>query len=128
MNILNVCKNFWIDFFVAYHNRLIKNSKQETPLTNLFTLSFVQTVNFDTMVVVVLTIFFPLVKLNFILLFLPFVIFNIINSYLFYFKLKQEGRRKILSRIPKFKTIFYDIYFLCSHILFMFSLYLASKV
>ena len=127
MKIIESIKNFWLDFFSAYHRRLMKNDREETPLTNLVHLSFVQTVNFDTIVVFFLHVFFPFIKLNFIILFFPFIVLGISNIYYFYYKLDIEQRENILNRIPKYKTIIYDLYNIFSTILFMLSLYIFSK-
>lgn len=126
MSITTQIKNFWIDFFITYHNRLIKNNKSETALTNLVHLAFVQAVNFDIFAILIIAIFFPSYKLSFILLFVPFVLMASVNIYYFYFKLSREEKNTLLNRIPKYRVIVYDIYNVLSTILFLLSLYFAS--
>src|SRR5690606_14043417 len=118
--------NFWLDFFSAYHRRLMKNAKYETPISIVLHLSFTQAVNFNTILVIVLYLFTS-IKLNFIILFLPIVVLCLINSYYFYYKLNEEQRKAILNKTPKYKTIVYDLYDVFSTILFILSLYIFSK-
>ena len=70
-------KNFWLDFFAAYHSRLMKNANYETPIRTLLNLSFNQAINFNTVFILILHFLFE-VKLNFLILFLPIVIIALI--------------------------------------------------
>lgn len=126
MNNITFLKIFWLDFFSAYHNRLMKNAKYETPLSTLLHLSFVQTVNFNTILVVILPFLFK-VKLTFPILFLPFIILSLINYYYFYHKLDNNQRNELIKRKPKYKTRVYDFYDVISTIVFVLTLILASK-
>lgn len=125
MRVLILIKEFWLDFFIAYYNRLMKNAKYETPISILLHLSFIQAVNFNTILVVFLKLFF-IMKLNFILLFTPIVVFALINSYYFYVKLDATERANIFNRKPKYKRIVYDLYDIFSTILFVIVLYVYS--
>lgn len=127
MKFLSYIKNFWIDFFVAYNRRLIKNNKGETPLTNLVHVSFVQMNNFNAIMVILLVLFFPSIRLNFLILILPFAVLAIFNIYYFYYMLDEQQRKSMVNRMPRYKTIVYDVYDICSIILFLGSLYFASK-
>jgi len=128
MKIIESIKNFWLDFFSASHRRLMKNNKEETPITNLVYMSLTQAVNFNTIMIIFLLLFFPFIKLNFIILSSPFIVLGISNIYYFYYKLSEKQRENILNRTPKYKVIVYDLYIIFSTILFMLSLYIASKI
>lgn len=125
MRVLILIKEFWLDFFIAYYNRLMKNAKYETPISILIHLSFIQAVNFNTILVAFLKLFF-VVKLNFVILFSPIVVFALINSYCFYIKLDAIERANIFNRKPKYKRIVYNLYDIISTILFVIVLYIYS--
>ncbi|PZO26730.1 MAG: hypothetical protein DCF13_13290 [Flavobacteriaceae bacterium] len=125
MNALTFLKKFWLDFFSAYHNRLMKNAKYETPLSTLLHLAFVQTVNFNTILVAILPFLFK-VKLTFPILFSPFIILSLINYYYFYHKLDNNQRNELIKRKPKYKTLVYDFYDVISTIVFVLTLILVS--
>jgi hypothetical protein len=126
MKSIQFVKEFWLDFFAAYYKRLKKNAVNETPISIVLHLSFTQAVNFNTLLVFALSLFYS-IKLNFIILFLPVILLCLINSYYFYYKLNEEQRKAILNKTPKYKTIVYDLYDMFSTILFIFSLYVFSK-
>jgi len=126
MSFLIFFKNFWLDFFSAYYNRLMKNAKYETSLSNLLHLSFVQAINFNSISVLVLHFLFK-IKLNFLIIFSPIVILSLINIYYFYYRLDIERRNELIKRRPKYKRWFYDLYDLISTILFVLILILLSQ-
>ena len=126
MKIIVFIKAFWLDFFAAYHKRLMKNASYESPISTLLHLSFIQAVNFNTFFVLILHFIFR-VELNFAILFTPIVVFSLINSFYFYKKLVQSKRFEIMERKPKYKIWIYDFYFLFSTILFMLSMFILSK-
>lgn len=126
MKLIKYIQNFWLDFFATNYQRLIKNSKYETPISVVMHTSFTQAVNFNTVFVVFLYLFFT-VELNFLLLFLPIVLFVLINSYYFYIKLDVKRREEIFSRSPNYKRFVYDLYDVFSTILFVLSLIVFSK-
>lgn len=125
MKIIEVFKNFWLDFFAANYKRLKKNATYETPISIVSHLSFTQAINFNT--ILVFFLYLVNIKLSFTILFSPIVILFIINCYYFYHKLNSEERNVILGKMPKYNTFVYDLYDVFSTILFMFSLYLFSK-
>lgn len=127
MKIIEFIKNFWLDFFAAYFKRLIKNAKYETPLSIVLHVSFTQSVNFNTMMVIILHLFTS-IKLNFFLLFTPIVIFSLLNSYYFYYKLNNQQRKEIINRIPKYNVIIYNFYDVFSTILFLLTVYYFGNV
>lgn len=104
----------------------MKNADYETPVSTLLHLSFVQAVNFNTFFILILHFLFE-VKLNFVILFLPFVILALTNSYYFYGKLNSQQRIEIINRKPNYSILIYDIYFVLSTLLFMLSLFFISK-
>jgi hypothetical protein len=126
MRMIDFFKNFWLDLFAAYYKRLKKNAEYETPLSIVLHLSFIQAVNFNTVIVIVLYLLTS-IKLDFIILFLPIVLLCLINYYYFYHKLTKEQLKDILNKVPKYKTIVYDLYDVFSTILFFISLYIFSK-
>lgn len=126
-SVLLFMNNFWLDFFAAYHKRLMKNAKYETPISTLLHLSFIQAINFNTIFVLILHFVFRM-ELNFIILFSPIVVIALINCYNFYYKKKNQLREDILNRHPKYKIWIYDLYFLFSALLlFPLVLYIISK-
>lgn len=125
MKIIEFFKNFWLDFFAAHYKRLKKNAEYETPISIVFHVSFTQAVNFNTVLVIILSLFTS-IELNFIILFFPVVLSFLINSYYYYYKINREQRKSILNKVPKHKTIAYDLYDLFSTILFILSLYVFS--
>lgn len=127
MKNIKFIKEFWLDFFAAYYKRLKKNTPNETTISIVLHVSFTQAVNFNTLLVIALSLFYS-IRLNFIILFLPVVLLCLINSYYFYYKLNEEQRKVILNKTPKYKTIIYDLYDVFSTILFIISLYIFSKV
>jgi len=123
--ILNSIKEFWLDFFSAYYRRLKKNADYETPYSILLHLGFVQGVNFDTLLLLVLTCF-PFIELNKFVFLIPIVLFSIINCYIFYYKFDEHQRKAAIDRKPRYKRIVYDLYDVFSTILLMFMAYLYS--
>lgn len=127
MHIIHFIKDFWLDFFSAYYRRLIKNAKYETPLSIVLHVSFVQSINLNTIVILFLNLFFKQIRLNFLILFLPIVILSLLNSYYFYYKLNSVQREGIISRKPKYKTILYSFYSLMSTVLLALAGYIYSE-
>ncbi|MDM1406801.1 hypothetical protein [Myroides sp. DF42-4-2] len=126
MKLIKYIQNFWLDFFAANYQRLIKNAKYETPLSIIMHTSFTQAVNFNTVLVIVLHLFFT-VELSFIVLFLPIVVLILINSYLFYIKFSIQKKENILNRKPQYRRLVYDLYDVFSTVLFVLSLIFYSK-
>ncbi len=126
MKIIVFIKGFWLDFFATYHNRLMKNASYETPTSTLLHLSFTQAVNFNTISSLILHFLFK-IKLSFVLLFSPIVLFAILNCYFFYKVLTREERLKIIERKPKYKITVYSIYDIISTVLLMLSMFIISK-
>lgn len=126
MNLIKYIRNFWLDFFAANYQRLIKNAKYETPLSIVMHTSFTQAVNFNTVLVILLVYVFK-IKLNFIILFAPIVILCLINSFFFYKKLNLKQRNELLLRRSKYKMLIYDLYDVFSTVILIIVVFMTSK-
>lgn len=127
MNLIKYIRNFWLDFFAAYYQRLIKNAKYETPLSIVIHTTFIQAVNCITILTLIAHFFFSTIRLNYMFFISPMLILIIINSYFFYYKLDTVERDLLLNRKPKYKVFIYTLYSLFSTVLLVFSLIIASK-
>lgn len=126
MKLYFLMKDFWLDFFTANHNRLMKNANYETPISTLLHLSFTQAINFNTIFILILHFLFD-VELTFIILFFPIIIIALVNSYYFYNQLNLQQREEMINRETKYKIWIYDLYDVFSTLLFILSLVFISK-
>ncbi len=126
MKLYFLMKGFWLDFFTANHNRLMKNANYETPISTLLHLSFTQAINFNTIFILILHFLFD-VELTFIILFFPIIIIALVNSYYFYSQLNLQQREEMINRETKYKIWIYDLYDVFSTLLFILSLVFISK-
>lgn len=126
MKLLNIIKNFWLDFFASFHQRLMKNAEYETPFSTLFHISFIQGINFNTFFVFILHFLFK-IELNILILCIPIFVTLFINSYFFYKVLTPQQRIEILKRKSKYKRWVYDFYSISSMLIFMLSMFIISK-
>ena len=119
---IEIIQNFWLDFYVAYLNRLKKNGGSEPEFNILMHVSFVQSVNCNT-IIIITTHWTGLefVKLwNLMLVFFVAFIFNI-----FYFKkIKKDEKNLLFGRTPKYSLFIYTLYSLFSTIVFFSVIYL----
>lgn len=119
--------NFWLDFFAAYYQRLMRHSKYETPLSIVLHTSFIQSVNFVTILVFIIYLFFTDFRLNFYYFILPMILIGGINLYLFYCKTDGIQRKNLLNRKSKFNVAVYSLYSIISTVLLVIVLYISSK-
>ncbi|WP_430613534.1 hypothetical protein [Flavobacterium sp. JP2137] len=128
MGIIGVIKSFWLDFFAAYYQQLMRNAKYETPLSIVIHTTFVQAVNCTTLLVLIMHFLFSTIRLNYIFFISPMIVLIVINSYYFYYKLNDVERDLLLNRKPKYKVFIYTLYSLLSTVFLVFALIMASKV
>ena len=127
MKIIEFFKNFWLDFFAAYYKRLKKNAAYEIPISIVLHVSFTQSVNFNTLLIIICHLFFTSIGLNFTIFFSIIGIFILFNSYYFYSVLSKEQRGAILVRKPRYKPIIYSLYSVFSTVLLVLVVIMASK-
>jgi len=126
MKLLNFIKNFWLDFFASFHQRLMKNAEYETPFSTLFHLSFIQAINFNTFFVFILHFLFK-IELNILILCIPIIVTLFINSFFFYKVLNSYQRTELLRRKSKYKRWVYDFYSISSMLIFTLPALIISK-
>lgn len=127
MGVIKIIKNFWLDFFAAYYQRLMRNSKHETPLSIVLHTTFIQSVNLVTILTFIMHLCFVNYKLNYYFFILPFALIAVINLYVFYYRLDSIKREGLLNRKAKFHVSVYSLYSLISMGLLVVALYIASK-
>lgn len=127
MEIINRISDFWNNYYYLKLKRLKKKAKYETNWSIILHMSFFQSVNVSSFVVL-LSIFFEWIVINKITLFLPAVLISIYN-------IKRLDKKEInfvdkieLTKKEKKKILIYDIYDIVSTIIFMIVLYVASKL
>ncbi len=126
MKLLNFIKNFWLDFFASFHQRLMKNAEYETPFSTLFHISFIQAINFNTFFVFILHFLFK-IELNILILCIPIFVTLFINSFFFYKVLNSHQRTELLQRKSKYKRWVYDFYSISSMLIFILPALIISK-
>src|SRR5690554_774700 len=128
MKILDFIKNFWLDFFSAYHRRLMKNAKYETPISTVLHTSFVLSENINTLLILILSLFIDVKGKNIYVVAITLILIILINCYWFYNKFSPKERNQIINRNPKYKTYVYDLYSFLSFLLFVLVLFFVSKI
>lgn len=126
MKLIKYIRDFWLDFFAAKYQRLMRNAKYETSTSMIMHTSFTQAVNLNTLLVLFITLFLK-IELTFVILFIPILFLIGLNFYLFS-KLNNREKENLLNRKAKYKTFVYDLYDVFSTVLFVMVLILFSEV
>jgi hypothetical protein len=120
---IKIIFDFWLDFSVSRHNQL-KKYESEPELRIILNTSFVQSLNINTILVLVLKLInFNLIEIRYLLI---VVIIIFILNYLAYNRMSEERKELIKKRVPKHNRLFYLTYSLLSALLLFVVVYLVS--